>query len=253
MMLDPKSLLFYSHDIFSDSGTDGIMNVILELIEIEHGSFFMYGNSETKSSVLLAESGWSGAFVTPKKDLFLDYKDRYEFNDNIKCFNSLITTGYGLDLLINESYPHSYITNGRTIDVMAIHCNGLEYKIFETMTTQPKVLLLYGGMYVHPQCNIKLPEEYSDYMSQSLTTFIELAKMKKYEPIAFNGFIFFLFKPLIRYVKWVNQSPIVLWKDAFNFTLNDDERNHIISMRNDHFKGPLQLLESGLDPHIPTI
>lgn len=184
------NLLQFRYDKYTTTGNDGIIEKILNILNIENGFFVEFGawdGVKGSNCRKLYEEGWSGIFIEPVRDRFADLKRNYKDDSNIICINSTVERNKNrFDDLVR---PH--VKN--RIDFCSIDIDGLDLEIFETFNDfLPEIVCIEGGQMLSPNHERVSEQKASDNIQQSLKVMCDSFKEKGYEPICSQQDTFFV-------------------------------------------------------------
>lgn len=177
-------LLKYSNNITSQFGEDGIIDAVFNQLQISVGYCVEFGASDGKSLSntynLLANKNWSGLLIEPSTDAYANLLDTYKDKRAVTCINTLIELeGYAsLDSLLGRANAP------RDLDMISIDVDGIDYYIWESLTTfRPKVVLIEFNPSIPNDVIFVQAKSISVHQGCSLAALIELGKKKGYELI----------------------------------------------------------------------
>jgi hypothetical protein len=228
-LLDYKSYEYCSH------GEDGVLREIFRRLGIKKGTFLQIGNTiDYKSSPvrLLQENGWDGHIVE------YDLKHlRKLYNQFCKDYSVTIYPHYlALDETVEsdlslKSLARSYFPDC-AIDFLYIKTFGTETWILDLLERHPKVICIHGGIIWNPQNRVKVPMKVSrENLQQPLSVIIRAAKEKGYRPVCFTTHLFLVRKGYKNLFKDVESDCEMLWQNAWDVALKEQERNSFLEER----------------------
>lgn len=210
----------YEASVFSQSGEDGVIQKIFEVIKPTHKYSVEFGagdgilNSNTRN--LIVNHGWSGYFIegdegTAKNNLKKNYADY----PKALTQNAWVWPGNFEILLEKAGVP-------RDFDLLSIDIDSNDYYIWKVMHEwRPKVVVIeFNGVFAPPRKAVVEFHpmnywDYSDYMGASIQSLYDLGKRKGYELVYVmsmgNNLIFVDGKYYSRFgIK--DNSPMVMYK-----------------------------------------
>jgi len=179
-------LLDYSANVFSQSGEDGIVSKILEVIPtkdkwcVEFGAWD--GRYISNACHFIENHGYSAVLIEPDKKKFAGLLKNHSGNSKVIAFNSFV--GFKRD--DNLDHILRDIPIPRDFDFLSIDIEGNDYHAWEAMSYTPKV--------VHIACNNTIPSEIEfvqpadPHVNQgaSLLALTRLGRKKGYELVCVN-------------------------------------------------------------------
>ncbi len=186
------NLLEFKFDKYTTTGNDGIIEKILNVLDIKNGFFVEFGawdGVKGSNCRKLFEEGWSGIFIESDLSRYNKLKQNYKEYDNIICINSMVDRGLNkFDNLVREHVENK-------IDFCSIDIDGLDLEIFETFNEfLPTVVCIEGGQMVEPSMP-RLPEHIaSRNIQQSLKIMVESFRSRGYEVLCSYQDTFFVKK-----------------------------------------------------------
>lgn len=232
-----NDLYTYAYNKFSQRGHDGILEKIMQELNITTGFFIEFGGWDgifLSNTRQLFEKGWAGCFIEADKTKFEELQQNYKGTDVI-CVNDFIypynTEGTTIDDVYERHIAHLH----KEIDILSIDVDGRDYEIFENMQIKPKLIIIEGGFAWHPCLKDMIPYDVArDNLQQPLYVTIECGIKKGYHPICFNQDMFLLRDDLYykyEYFQRLNTDPYILWISAFNMIFNQEEREWLTKYR----------------------
>jgi len=188
----PEWLLDYKVDVFSQSGEDGIIQKILEIIPdknkwcVEFGAWDGVYLSNTAN--LIKNAGYSAVLIEGSSHKFIDLKNNYADFKTVFPINTFVgfAANNGLDkILTDTAIP-------RDFDLLSIDVDGNDYHIFKAMTKyKPKVLVIEFNPTIPNEVSFVQVADPSVSQGSSLFSLVTLAKEKGYQLISvlpYNAF-----------------------------------------------------------------
>ena len=185
-------LLDYQQNIHSQTGEDGIISKVLELIPendkwcVEFGAWD--GLYLTNTRNLIDSKGYSAVLIEADKTKFLELKNNYSQNDRVTTLNKLVgfTEKDNLDqILESTTIPYDF-------DLLSIDIDGNDYHTWKAVEKyRPKVVVIEFNPTIPTQIQFIQPADPSINQGSSLLSLVELGKAKGYELVSvleFNAF-----------------------------------------------------------------
>lgn len=144
-----NNVLDYRKSYYSTIGNDGIIEYILDMLNIRQGFFVEFGawdGIKGSNCRRLFENQWGGIFLEKDKVKFSELEINYRGCSDILCINNSVETK-GKNLFDNILDRHSI---DREIDFCSIDIDGMDLAVFETFVRSPKVICIEGGQMLEP-------------------------------------------------------------------------------------------------------
>ena len=214
-----NSLLKYRRLVNSQYGEEGIIDAIMKKIGVRSGFLVEFGGFDgiaMSNTRLLAESGWSGAYIEPDPTLFAKMKQNFAKLPRILCLQEFVTPfegdsqGLTIDEIADRYFPQT------EIDVMSIDIDGLDHLIFKNMKRKPKLIVIEGGMFWHPMMQLEVPDEIAARnVQQPIIVMTNIAKERGYELICSTFNAFFIRNDFYHHFADIDNNPSRMWWEAF--------------------------------------
>jgi hypothetical protein len=185
-------LLEHSYDIHSQSGEDGIIEKILELIPdkdnwcVEFGAWDGIHLSNTRN--LIENKAYSAILIEGDQEKFGEISKNYSSNSNVIPICGFV--GFeatdNLDvLLLNLPIPDKF-------DFLSIDIDGNDYHVWKAITRyKPKVICIEFNQTIPTEVRFVQPADFSITQGSSLLSITELGEEKGYKLVsvsAWNAF-----------------------------------------------------------------
>lgn len=186
---DIESLDEVEFQVFSQRGEDGIIQYIINKIEIPNKIFIEFGvetYTESNTRFLLINNNWSGLVLDgSQKNIDFIKKDFIYWKYDITARQSFITKE-NINQLITD------YTQIKDIGLLSVDIDGNDYWVWEAINViQPRVVICEYNSAFGPEKEVTVPykgdfvrskEHYSElYFGASLAAFCKLAEMKGYD------------------------------------------------------------------------
>jgi len=185
-------LLEHKHDVYSQSGEDGILEKILEVIPakdtwcVEFGAWDGLFSSNTCN--LIKSKGYSAVLIEADKKKYVDLQHNYSQQKNVIPINSFV--GFekhnNLDVILSETRIPS------DFDLLSIDIDGNDYHVWKAFSNyKPKVVVIEFNPTIPTHVRFVQPANTSINQGTSLLSLVELGKEKGYELVSvlpFNAF-----------------------------------------------------------------
>ena len=225
-----KSLDEVEFQVFSQRGEDGIIQYIINKIEIPNKTFVEFGvetYTESNTRFLLFNNNWSGLVIDGcKKNINFIKKDLIYWKYDLVAVNSFITKE-NINTLISD------YTKNQDIGLLSLDIDGNDYWIWDSINCiNPRIVVCEYNSAFGSSRKVSVPyksdfvrskEHYSDlYFGASLGAFCDLAEKKGYDFIGTSSAgvnAYFVRKDL--------SGPFIKYnsENGFNEYANRDSRN----------------------------
>jgi len=185
-------LLDYQQNVHSQTGEDGIIGKILELLPqsdrwcVEFGAWD--GLYLTNTRNLIESKGYSAVLIEADKNKFLELKNNYAQIDRVIALNKVVgfTEADNLDRILEATpIPHAF-------DLLSIDIDGNDYHAWKAITKyRPKVVVIEFNPTIPTPIQFVQAPDPSINQGSSLLSLVELGKAKGYELVSvleFNAF-----------------------------------------------------------------
>jgi hypothetical protein len=215
--VQPDSLLWYSGDVYSDRGQDGVLREIFSRIGLHTGTFVEFGAWDgvyISNSRFLFEKGWSGVFIEADPKRFAVLQKNYaSAADRITCIQAMVTATRPLGEVLRTHAP-----NLRP-DFVGIDIDGLDLDVAiasELYAMGVKVLLIEGGYTFDPRLEERVPDSVaSDWAGQPIAVMVKALRDEGFEPVCFFQDLYLVRKEFAYLFKVIKRDPVSLFEDAF--------------------------------------
>jgi len=179
----------YESNVASQSGEDGIIEKIFEIMGISNHWCVEFGawdgklNSNTWN--LLSNQNWKGILIEGNSAKFLDLLAEYQNNDKVIPVNSYVGMSSGeanaLDTILGTySIPKDF-------DFLSIDIDGCDWYVWETLANyQPRLVIVEFNPTIPNHVYFIQDNDLSIQQGASLRALVELGKNKGYELVASN-------------------------------------------------------------------
>ncbi len=192
MNKNPHWLFDYKKNVFSQTGEDGIIEKILEILPekdlwcVEFGAWDGIMNSNTRN--LIVNFGYSAVLIEGGKEKFEELKKNYSSYSNVITLNEFVgfSDEDNLDkILSNTPIPKNF-------DFLCIDIDGNDYHVWNSLKIyQPKIVCIEFNPTIPNEVEFIQNADFQINQGSSLLSITYLAKSKGYELISvidFNAF-----------------------------------------------------------------
>ncbi len=185
-------LLNYQRNVYSQTGEDGIIGKILDVIPqtdkwcVEFGAWD--GLYLTNTRNLIESRGYSAVLIEADKKKFRDLQRNYSQRTNVITINKFV--GFAekdnLDQILRATpIPYDF-------DILSIDIDGNDYHAWNAISRfKPKVIVIEFNQTIPTHVRFVQPADSSVNQGASLLSLVELGKKKGYELVSvlpFNAF-----------------------------------------------------------------
>jgi hypothetical protein len=175
--------------VFSQRGEDGIIQYLINKIEITNPIFIEFGvenYTESNTRFLLVNNNWNGLVIDGSKhNIKFIQKDFIYWKYDLTAYHSFITKDN-----INELIGR--YTSCRDIGLLSVDVDGNDYWIWDAISViSPRIVVCEYNSVFGPQKQVTVPYDpafvrgkahYSDlYFGASLAAFVQLGEKKGYD------------------------------------------------------------------------
>jgi hypothetical protein len=178
-------LLDYKHDIYSQSGEDGIISKILEIIPqkdkwcLEFGAWNGLYLSNTRN--LIENFDYSAILIEANKKRYEELRKNYLNNPKVLTVNQLVgfNNDDSLDLILkNTSIPLDF-------DFISIDIDGNDYHVWKAMTKyKPKVVCIEFNTTIPNEVRYVQERDINVTHGSDLTSLCDLGREKGYKLVS---------------------------------------------------------------------
>jgi hypothetical protein len=257
-------LISYRKNIYSQNGEDGIIEEILNRLNIKEGSFVEFGalDGVTFSNTynLLKNKNWQGFYIeSDKKNYFHLEKLKEIYKEKLIILNERVEIK-GESNLDNLIKKHTNFL--KEFDLLSIDIDSFDYQIFENLQEyKPTIIIIEIESTIHPP-----KEQIHDGIKNFRTSFssmVKLGQTKGYTAVCHTGNIIFVRNDKFNQIKleeeyiqnpsqlflskgWYFQNPgtaqTISWKEEFKkniFSFNIE--NNLDFYKKENFQNQLSI------------
>jgi len=219
--INQSSLLFKYGNIYSQTGQDGIIGFLLEVLGIENGFFCEFGawdGVKFSNTRWLYEKGWSGLLIEPhssKYKVLVSNYERQEIGSTIFLHNGFVGTRFDDQPRLHEILKQ--LCHREAIDLLVIDIDGYDLEVFEATSVQPSILVIEGGTNIAPNINAQFP--YSRRYQHSLAYINSVMESRGYGLVCFLQDSYYVRRDLIEKAR-INleiRTPEEVFYESFIF------------------------------------
>ena len=190
----------YRKNIYSQNGEDGVLEEILQRLNIRTGWFVEFGAWDGKhlsNTYRLLEQGWRGIYIEGDKDKYQKLIQNMEpFPDRVELINQYVEPkgSHTLDnLLTSTEIPQEF-------EVLSIDVDSCDWQIWEGLQN-------YSPIVVIIEINSNIPvgihqtHRGKQIQGSSFSATVELGSNKGYAAVCHTGNLFFVKKSVVSLLK----------------------------------------------------
>jgi hypothetical protein len=213
-------LLEHKHDVYSQTGEDGIIAKILEVLPendkwcVEFGAWD--GLTITNTRNLIESQGYSAVLIEADRRKFQNLQKNYSQMDKV------ITIGQFVGFTEEDNLDHilSATPIPLDFDLLSIDIDGNDYYVWQSIVKyRPKVIVIEFNPTIPTNIKFVQPSNPSTKQGASLLSLVELAKEKGYELVSVLPFnAFFVKQEYYQRFQLESNAPEVLRTDLYAVT-----------------------------------
>lgn len=198
----------YKRDVTSQTGEDGILEKIFEILKIKKGWCVEFGAWDGKlysnTYNLIANHGWSAVLIEGDKKRFAELKQTYASNINVHCLHRFV----GIDPPDNLDSILSTTPCPLDLNLISIDIDSFDYHVWESLSQYlAQVIVIEFNATIPNHISFIQPRDTKVAQGNSLLALIELSKKIGYELIAISSHnAFFVKKPFFPLFNIQNNS-----------------------------------------------
>lgn len=179
-------ILDHRNNVFSQNGEDGVIEYILDKLNITSGTCCEFGAWDGKhlsnTFNLIKNKEWKGLYIESDENKYKDLLETCKEYPNITPVQSFVTGENLDDLILNNDFPED-------LDLLSIDVDSIDYEIWKGLSkVRPKVVI------IEPCNSTPLWEKDVSYDGHGASPFLikQLAKEKGYTFLCTTGNLFFV-------------------------------------------------------------
>lgn len=185
-------LLEYKRDVYSQTGEDGIIDKILEVIPQNDKWCVEFGAGDglfiTNTRCLIESKGFSAVLIEADRNKFRDLQRNYSQHCNVITINRFV--GFRKDDNLDQIL--STIPIPYEFDFLSIDIDGNDFHVWKAISKyRPKVVVIEFNPTIPTHIRFIQPADPSVNQGASLLSLVELGKEKGYELVSvlpYNAF-----------------------------------------------------------------
>lgn len=179
-------ILDHRNNVFSQNGEDGVIEYILDKLNITSGTCCEFGAWDGKhlsnTFNLIKNKEWKGLYIESDENKYKDLLETCKEYPNITPVQSFVTGENLDDLILNSDFPED-------LDLLSIDVDSIDYEIWKGLKkVRPKLVI------IEPSNSTPLWEKDVSYDGHGASPFLikQLAKEKGYTFLCTTGNLFFV-------------------------------------------------------------
>ena len=220
MNKSPTWLLDFKSDTYSQTGEDGIIKKILEVIPqnnkwcVDFGAWDGLYLSNTRN--LIETKGYSAILIEGNKVKFVELKKNYAQNKNVITINRFV--GFEKEDNLDQILKMTPIPND--FDFLSIDIDGNDYHVWKAISDyNPKIVCIEFNPTIPTEIEFIQSADTSVRQGASLLSLVKLGKDKGYELVSVLKFnAFFVRSKYYPLFKMESNSPKVLRTNLSDIT-----------------------------------
>lgn len=208
----PAWLMDFKSDVYSQSGEDGIIGKILEVLPesdkwcVEFGAWD--GQYHSNARNLIENKGYSAVLIEGDRTKFKDLQKNFSKNMKVTVINRFVGFDgeYSLDNILKETpIPTDF-------DFLLIDIDGNDYHVWKSISDyKPKVICIEFNPTIPTNIKFVQTADASVNQGASLLSLVELGKEKGYELVSVLDFnAFFVRRDFYQLFRITDNSPEVM-------------------------------------------
>ncbi|MGD9082468.1 MAG: FkbM family methyltransferase [Desulfobacterales bacterium] len=257
MSKSPIWLLDFKSDTYSQTGEDGIIKKILEVMPqndkwcVEFGAWDGVYDSNTKN--LIETKDYSAILIEANKEKFSVLQKNYAQNKNVITINQIV--GFEKEDNLDQILKMTPIPND--FDFLSIDIDGNDYHVWKAISDyNPKIVCIEFNPTIPTEIEFIQSADTSVKQGASLLSLVKLGKDKGYELVSVLKFnAFFVRSKYYPLFKIENNSPKVLRTNLSDITYlfsGYDGKIFLTGSLRLPWHGGIELRESKVQ-HLPRI
>ena len=186
---NPLWLLNHSRDVYSQSGEDGILEKVFEIVGptnrwcVEFGAWD--GEHLSNTANLIRNADFSAVLIEADGTRFRKLQERYEDTDRVHVLNELVQSrrpGSLDEILARTPVPTEF-------DLLSVDIDGNDYHVWKALSNyKPRVVVIEFNPSVPDEVVFVQKDDASVQQGASAKAMVELGREKGYELIAVTRF-----------------------------------------------------------------
>lgn len=185
MKRDPKWLLQFRSDTYSQTGEDGVIAKVLELLPehdrccVEFGAWD--GLYLTNTRLLIEKAGYSAVLIEADRRKWEKLRENYSANPRVKPINAFVGVEgeQSLDRLLSAAKVK------QSFDLLSIDIDGNDYHVWAALKEHtPKVVVIEFNPTIPTEVDFVQPLDWRVNQGSSLSSICRLATSKGYELVS---------------------------------------------------------------------
>ncbi len=209
-------LLEHRQDVYSQTGEDGVIEKILELLPVHDKWCVEFGAWDglflTNTRNLIESKQYSAVLIEADARKFQDLQNNYRHRDDVMTINRFVgfSETDNLDQILSDT------PIAEDFDLLSIDIDGNDYHVWQAMKRyKPKVVVIEFNPTIPTDVRFVQPPDPSVSQGSSLSSLVDLATSKGYELVSVLPFnAFFVRREYYERFQIESNSPHVLRTDS---------------------------------------
>ena len=191
--MENNTLLNARKNIYSQNGEDGVIELLIDFLDIKEGSFCEFGAWDGKhlsnTYNLLENKNWKGVYIEGDKERYNDLlKLKDQYGDKLQTINAYVDHkgSNTLDNLLKDTFLE------KNFDLLSIDIDGMDYHIWNAfLNYRPKLVIIEVNSNLKPgNFTISEIDTQNSWIGSSFSATCALGIQKGYYPIIHFGNVF---------------------------------------------------------------
>lgn len=188
-----STLLNAKRNVYSQNGEDGVIELLIDSLDIKEGSFCEFGAWDgqylSNTFNLLKNKNWRGVYIEGDSNKYQDLiKLKDEYGGRIETINAYVD--YKDENKLDNLLKNTFLE--KNFDLLSIDVDGMDYHIWEALTEyKPKLVIIEVNSNLRPgDMTIQSKENSKIVTGSSFSAICELGIKKGYYPLIHFGNVF---------------------------------------------------------------
>lgn len=191
--MENNILLNARKNIYSQNGEDGVIELLIDKLQLSSGSFCEFGAWDGKylsnTYNLLENKGWSGVYIEGDVNKFEDLTNlKNQYDDRLEIINAYVDhqgSNTLNKLLKTTKLKYDF-------DLLSIDIDGMDYHIWNAFTEyKPKIVIIEVNSNLRPgDMTVSEIDTENSWIGSSFSAVCDLGIKKGYYPIIHFGNVF---------------------------------------------------------------
>jgi hypothetical protein len=220
MSKPPTWLEAYKHNLYSQSGEDGVLAKVLELLPerdrwcVEFGAWD--GKHLSNTRALIEQQDYAAVLIEGDRRRHFNLQRNFAGRPNVIALHALV--GFAPDDNLDTLLQRTPIP--QCFDLLSIDIDGFDYHVWRAVSHyQPKVVCIEFNPTIPPQVSFAQPADTAIKQGASLSALADLGRAKGYELVSVLTYnAIFVRAEYFSLFEIADNSPATLWTDTSQLT-----------------------------------